>query len=59
MTGSAAALCLATAGDGEGAGTDVGEATARICGPRRPRGPTAALFAAAPEKPAGLVGTTR
>jgi hypothetical protein len=59
MTGSAAALCLATAGDGEGAGADVGEATARICGPRRPRGLTAAPFGAAPEKPAELVGTTR
>jgi hypothetical protein len=59
MTGSAAAMCLATAGDGEGAGADVGEATARICGPRRLRGLTAALFGAAPGKPAELVGTTR
>ena len=58
ITGSAAAaLCLA-AGDGAGAGADDAGATARICGPSRARGLTAALVAA-PGRPAVLVGPTR
>jgi hypothetical protein len=59
ITGSCAAAACLAAGDGAGAGVEAGEATARICGPSRPAGLTAALAEAPPGKPAGLAGTAR
>jgi hypothetical protein len=50
-------VCLAAAGEGAAAGADDGEA-AWSCGPSRPCGLTAALFAAT-GKPAESVGPTR
>jgi hypothetical protein len=58
-TGSVAGVCLATAGDGVGAGVAACGATAWICGPSRPDWLTAALLASAPARPAELADPAR